>query len=356
MRRWRFVFALALAGAPLAAGRTSRTAAAAALTADAGTFETEQRDATARYLAALRPESRTRAQFAFDDAQRLDWHFIPRERRGLPLAAMEPQERLATDALLRSFLSSRGYLRVDGVLGLEQVLREAEQAKGGDGLWRNRELYFVSVFGESSGSAPWGWRFEGHHLSLNFTGVAGSGIAATPLFLGANPGQVRSGPRTGFELLGAIGTAARALLAALPSAQRADAVVATAAPADVLFGPGKAPPDLAQGLELSKLEEGALARLVELVQELPLNDLRASQTAALQTARLRGQPAAEGRFVWAGSEELGKPHYWRLVLGTAVTEWDNTQDDANHVHLLVRDVRHDFAGEWLQLHHRAEER
>lgn len=345
--------ALVVAVAPLALGRGDDEAPTRA-EAGAPRREPELRAALADYLAQLRPESRVQAQFAFADPQRLDWHFIPRERRGLPLAAMALPERLATDALLRQFLNTRGYLRVQGVLELEEELREAEQAAGRDGLWRDRERYYVSLFGNLAASEPWGVRVEGHHLSLQFTGVPGSGVAVTPLFLGANPAQVRRGGRAGLTLLGSIETAARALLDALKPEERARAVIATTAPADVLFGPGQAPPERTAGLPLVGIGERTTARLVELILELPLADLAVEAPEPVGGA---GDPAAwlaEGRFVWAGGGEPGAPHYWRLWLGSQIVEWDDTQDGANHVHLLVRDVRHDFASEWLADHRRME--
>ncbi|MBL8841713.1 MAG: DUF3500 domain-containing protein [Planctomycetes bacterium] len=344
--------ALVVAVAPLALGRGDDDATTRA-EAGAPRREPELRAALADYLAQLRPESRAQAQFAFADPQRLDWHFIPRERRGLPLAAMALPERLATDALLRQFLNTRGYLRVQGVLELEEELREAEQAAGRDGLWRDRERYFVSLFGDLAASEPWGMRFEGHHLSLQFTGVPGSGVAVTPLFLGANPAQVRRGGRAGLTLLGSIETAARALLHALTPEQRASAVIAATAPADVLFGPGQAPPDRTAGVALDRLGDVATARLIELILELPFADLGVAQPEPLDDALDQGGPA-DGRFVWAGGGEVGAPHYWRLWLGSQVVEWDDTQDGANHVHLLVRDVRHDFASGWLADHRRQE--
>lgn len=344
--------ALVVAVAPLALGRGEDDATAQA---EAGALrrEPELRATLADYLAQLRPESRAQAQFAFADPQRLDWHFIPRERRGLPLAAMALPERLATDALLRQFLNTRGYLRVQGVLELEEELREAEQAAGRDGLWRDRERYYLSLFGELAAGEPWSVRFEGHHLSMHFTGVPGSGVAVTPLFLGANPAQVRRGGRAGLTLLGSIEAAARALLHALTPEQRASAVIAATAPADVLFGPGQAPPERTAGLPLVGLRDAATCRLVELLLELPIADLAVESPEPLGGLASDGW-LAEGRFVWAGSGEVGAPHYWRLWLGSQIVEWDDTQDGANHIHLLVRDVRHDFASGWLADHRRTE--
>lgn len=350
MRSWWI--ALLAVVAPLALGRGDDGAKGAAdLAGSRG--EPRLRAALADYRAGLRPEARDQAQFPFDDPQRLDWHFIPRERRGLSLAAMALPERLATDALLRKFLNSRGYLRVRAILELEEELREAEQAAGRDGLFRDRERYHVSLFGDLAASAPWGFRFEGHHLSLQFTGVPGAGVAVTPLFLGANPAQVRRGSRAGMSVLASIEEAARALLLALDATQRSKAVIAATAPADVLFGPGQTAPERAAGLPLGNLGAVAMARLVELWDELPLHDLTVASPTRADFETPEGF-LSEGRFVWAGSADPGAPHYWRLSLGNDVVEWDNTQDGANHAHLLTRNAHHDFAADWLAQHRRIE--
>jgi len=301
------------------------------------------RRAAGRFAAALAPASREKACLPFDDARRLDWHFIPRERGGLPLGAMADGERRAAHELLRAFLSPRGYLRALGVIELEEVLRAGELAAGRDGAYRDPGRYFFTLFGETGGDGPWMARVEGHHLALNFTGDAEHGVATTPFFLGSNPAEVRAGPKAGFSLLAVVDERARALLEALSEEQRRAALVATTAPADVLFGPQAAqPPAADEGVALKGVD-APIARLVAELLETVTGDVAVAPPVAAEAAQ---------RFVWAGGRAVGEGHYWRLQGERVVVEYDNTQDGANHAHLLWRDPRNDFGRDWLARHHR----
>ena len=143
-------------------------------------------------LATLTPEQAARATYPLNDNERFNWHFIPRERKGLPFKEMTPEQKHLAHALLSTALSHRGYLKASTIMSLEQVLRDLEQGKGPP---RDPERYFVTIFGKADAKATWGWRVEGHHLSLNFMLVEGKEISVTPSFLGSNPGEVR---RRGF--------------------------------------------------------------------------------------------------------------------------------------------------------------
>src|SRR6266540_926088 len=224
--------ALAAVGSMVAAERSSSTMAGAAT----------------KFLATLTPEQRQQATFAFNSDERLHWHFIPTgpapmfPRNGLTIKEMsEPQRKLAHD-LLKAGLSQRGYLTASSIMDLETILGELEaeqsaaatQPPRGTPIVRDSERYFFSVFGAPSARDTWGWRVEGHHISLNFTVVNGTLVAASPAFFGSNPAEVRNGPKKGLRILGAEEDAARALLAALDTSQRTKAIVAADAPGDML--------------------------------------------------------------------------------------------------------------------------
>src|SRR6185295_4895205 len=144
-------------------------------------------DAARNLLAALTPEQKGKATYEFKDDQRFDWHFIPRERKGLPFKEMTPAQQRLAHALLASGLSQRGYAKATTIMSLEDILREMEQGKGPA---RDPERYFVTIFGRPDAKGTWGWRVEGHHLALNFTLVNGDFISVTPSFMGSNPGEV----------------------------------------------------------------------------------------------------------------------------------------------------------------------
>jgi hypothetical protein len=249
-------------------------------------------------------------------------------------------------ALVRSGLSAAGYRRAEDVIRLEGVLREIQ------GSFRDPALYYFSVFGEPSLERPWGWRLEGHHLSLNYTVVDGSGVAHTPSFFGANPATVRSGPLTGLRALGPEEDLARELLKSLDPAQRKRAILADRAPADIVTGDEKRVDPLAPaGIRAAELTEAQRAILVRLLDEY-LARMPEDVAAARRAAIVRdGIP--DVAFAWAGGVEPGQGHYYRIQGASFVVEYDNTQNGANHVHTVWRDFHGDFGRDLLREHYAA---
>src|SRR5256885_16897670 len=193
----------------------------------------EMASAANNLLATLTPEQAARASYPLNDAERFNWHFIPRERKGLPFKEMAPEQKHLAHALLSTALSHQGYLKASTIMSLEQVLRELEQGKGPT---RDPELYFLTLFGNPDPQLTWGWRVEGHHLSLNFLLAAGHEIAVTPSFLGSNPGEVREGPRKGLRVLGAEEDLARQLVGSLTEEQKKVAIYTNTAPREIITG------------------------------------------------------------------------------------------------------------------------
>jgi hypothetical protein len=308
------------------------------------------RAAAIAFLGSLSLDHRAAAQFAFDDAGRLDWHYVPRDRKGLALGTMGETERIAAQALLRAGLSSQGYLKANGVMTLESVLQEEARAAGQDPAYRDPGRYFVSIYGDPRGESPFLVRFEGHHLALNFTSVPSEGTSPTPLFFGANPARVNRGPRAGFRLLAGEEDLARALARSLDAGQRKKAWLAETAPPELLFGPGKpADPSAFPGIAYADLTD-AQQKLLRLVVNEFMSDLE-PELARAEQLRLAHAGVDELRFAWAGGVEPGQGHYWRASGPTFVLEYDDTQDGANHVHALWRDPQNDFAANWLADHH-----
>ncbi len=186
--------------------------------------------AAQHFLASLTPEQRAQATFPFQDDERQNWHFIPKERKGLPLLDMQPQQKALAHALLSAGLSQQGYIKAVTIMSLEDVLRILENA---DPNYRNPQKYYFSVFGEPSDTGTWGYRVEGHHLSQNFTVVNGK-IGDTPSFFGSNPAEVREGPRKGLRMLAAEEDLARDLLESLTPEQKKIAIVTDKAYPDIL--------------------------------------------------------------------------------------------------------------------------
>ncbi len=302
-------------------------------------------DATQRFLGTLTPAQRSKAVFAFTDDERMNWHFVPRERRGLPLREMEAPQRTAALGLLRTSLSARGYLQTTTIMALENVLRAMENNNPG----RDPDGYFFSVFGTPGPSEPWGWRFEGHHLALNFT-LADGKIVAAPTFFGSNPADVREGPQAGTRALAPLEDLGRQLVTALTPEQKKTATLPGNAPDDILTGAQRRVDPLEPaGIPVTQLDRSQRALLSKLVAAHA--DALAPTLAAERRSRFQKASPDAVRFAWAGSVEKFQGHYYRIQGPTFLIEYDNTQNRANHIHSVWRDLAGgDFGEDVLREH------
>lgn len=299
---------------------------------------------------ALTPEQQAKAGFSFDDPYRYDWHFIPRERKGLPLKEMTPEQERLAHSLLASGMGMKGFVKAETIMSLEAVLRDIEK---GSGPVRDPELYFFCIFGNPNAPdhhEPWGWRVEGHHLSVNFTIAGHEGSVGGPTFFGANPGEVRAGPRKGLRVLAAEEDVARALVKSLNDEQRKVAIVSEEAPKDILSAAlRKATPLEPAGLSAGKLSGEQVSELLRLMT-LYAERLR-PELASEDLAKAMRAGVDKIHFAWAGGTEPGQPHYYRIQGPTFLIEYDNTQNNANHIHSVWRDYTNDFGDDLLKRHY-----
>jgi hypothetical protein len=301
------------------------------------------------FLEALDSDARARASFDFDADERLRWHFIPVEmfeRHGIMLKDLDAGQRERALALLRSGLSQRGYMTATQVMELEDVLLALE---GGGRFARDRDEYLLAVFGAPGDGATWGWRFEGHHISLHFTIVDGSVAVSSPAFVGANPAEVREGPQAGRRVLGDREDAARTLLEALDAGQRARATIDAEAPRDIVTGSEVDIDPLSPvGIPASDLTESQRRLLMDLVEVYA--GMMTEDIAERRLGLLRDAGIGLVTFAWAGGYQRGEPHYYRVQGPTFLIEYDNTQNDANHIHSVWRDFDGDFGRDLLREH------
>ena len=301
-------------------------------------------EAAHNFLAALDETGRDQAVYALSDDERFDWHFVPRGRNGVALRDMSFEARRAAHDLLMETMSSQGYLKASAVIELERILGILENRPER----RDPEGYFVTIFGSPGSTEPWAWRFEGHHLSLNFSSPDGALTVTGPAFFGANPATVPSGPRAGWRPLGREEDLGRALVRSLSEEQREIAVIAAEAPDDIITGNDReAHLESFEGLPASEMTDAQRAMLMALVAEYVGN--MEDSAAQAWTERI----AAETRihFAWAGPTNPGEGHYYRVHAPSFLIEYDNTQNDANHVHSVWRDLENDFGGDALARHY-----
>jgi hypothetical protein len=298
------------------------------------------------FLSGLSPELRAQATFAIDEDERLNFHFIPRERKGVSLKQLDEAGKARAHALLKTGLGQRGYLAATTIIDLENVLRAMEMRD-----IRDPELYFVSIFGTPGGDAPWGWRFEGHHLSLNFTIAEGRPVAWAPSFFGANPAEVRVGEiMKGARPLADVEDLARTLVTALDADQQKVAIFTTEAPRDIVTGAEHTVRPLeAVGIAMRDLRPNQREMLQRVIDAYL--DRMAPPLASARRQALASSEMDDVRFGWAGVVDPGGPHYYRIQGATFLIEYDNVQNNNNHIHSIWRDFDGDFGRDLLREHY-----
>lgn len=301
------------------------------------------------FLSSLDADQKKLAMLDFDSQQRVDWHFIPKKtRKGMVMREMNDAQRTAALRLLRAALSEMGYFKAQQIRELEGVLRILE---GEDRTWaRDPQKYYVTIFGTPSETDPWAFSFEGHHLSLNFVCRDGKIVDSTPQFMAANPATIMN------EVDAPLGKGTRVLrdeeqlafdlVNALSDAQRADAVIADEAPAEIRFA-GEAQPDVgpAEGIPYRSLDESQKDLLERLVRTYATAVPEVVSRERLNQIRKNGWDQVH--FAWAGATKPGVGHYYRVRGKSFLIEFVNTQADAmgnpaNHIHCVWRDLTGDF--------------
>ena len=339
-------------------------------------------EAASAWLDALGPEQRAKASLNYNDTEeRMSWAYFPRLSKGLPLLEMDVRQQKLAHRLLAAALSYQAYAKIVTVMSFESLVTLTENGRLDS--FRDPRRYFLAMFG-SPGDDRWGWRFEGHHVVLNFTLAGGEIVSPTPLFIGSQPAEVSHGPTTVLRPCGEEEDAARELLGSLDGDRRRQAIISEVAPPDfvlmnspvvpeaVLPGEIEAPPLLAnivaeakamsseqreslrferarpKGLPASAMESRHRKLLSELmgvyVDRLPEPLVR------IEGDRIERSGIDGVHFAWAGATERRGPHYYRLQGPSFLVEYDNTQNDANHLHSVWRDPDRDFGSDVLREH------
>ena len=350
------VLVLAAFGAAVVSAQRTPPAAAAMTTA------------ATQFLDSLNAEQRKQAIYPLESDEYLRWNFIPTEafaRNGVRLKDMtEAQQKLA-HALLRSGLSDRGYQTYTAIIALEDILRVVEGARAGGapgaapggargggrggGFVRDPGVYFFTVFGQPSATGNWGWRVEGHHISLHFAVSRGAVAASTPSFAGSNPAEVRDGAEKGKRVLANLEDTGRALAMALDDRPRATAIINQTAPNEIVTNNTlNISPLSPDGLKYSAMTSAQRDLLMKVIDAYA--GLMAPDIAAQRMARLKAGGLDNIGFAWAGPVERGALHYYRVQGPTFLIEFDNTQNQGNHVHSVWRDFNGDFGRDVLREH------
>lgn len=331
------------------------------------------------FLYSLDGGQRRECEFAMDDAARLDWDFVPKpDRVGIPLSRLNAHQRTLAHSLLAAGTSERGYTQALQIMAMENILREREMPAIGivAGDFRHSDQYFLAFFGRPGFEDTWGWRFLGHHLSLSYTIVEQRYLTVTPFNMGAEPASAGVlAPLAVEEDRGF------ALLASLTDGQRSQAVIHPVAPADYatrqvpFIGKVEYPDSIDLGIPSYRLSEDDREAL-KFVKDEPKGICGSSlngeqgdalialvgtylgrvpgELAARQMARVEREGLSNLWFCWAGGQERGTPHYYRVHGSQLLIEFDNAIDNGNHIHSVWRDYRNDLGHDLLAEHYERE--
>ena len=305
-----------------------------------------------QFIATLTPEQKAETLFPFDGAEKYNYHFVPMERKGVTFNQMNADQQQLAIQLMKSCLSQNAFEKTQAIRQMETYLKEIEKRSAED-HFRDTGNYHISLFGIPAPNTIWGWRFEGHHISFNFSVNKNKLVAGSPAFFGSNPAIVLTGPFKGKEILKDETTAGFDLLHSLTKEQLEKAVIDTVAPKEIItFDKRIAQIEGLTGIaynELTPSQQQFLLQLIKVYVHRSTQIFAEDRLKDIQKAGLNNL-----RFSWAGSTEkaLGKGTYYRVQGPTIIIEYDNTQNNANHVHAVYRDLQHDFGGDELLKHYR----
>jgi hypothetical protein len=307
------------------------------------------------FIGLLDNAQKGKALFPFDTTERYRFHFVPQDdRKGISLNELNPAQLEAGMELLKACLSEATSKQVNEIRQLDLILKELEHRKPED-HFRDPGKYFISIFGIPAATTIWGWRFEGHHIAYHFSANKGRLVAGTPSFMGSNPARVLEGPAAGKVILKDETELGFALLHALSPEALQKAVIDTTAPADIITSNNrKAMIDHPSGIkynELTAVQQQMFLQLLNVYIHRYTKLFAEDMLQQIQKAGLENL-----WFSWAGYKEhvIGHPYYYRIQGPTIIIEYDNTQNNANHIHTVIRDLSNDFGGDVLLEHYRAQ--
>lgn len=302
-------------------------------------------EAADAFLESLEEAKEKQATFSFKDAERLNWHYTPMERKGLALKAMNESQKNAAVALVNTVLSEKGAMKAAQVITAEALLGVMEKRPE----FRDPEKYFVAIFGATGDPQGWGMRFEGHHVSINIT-VLGEAVSVTPSFLGSNPAEIREGEHKGLRPLAAEEDLGRALAATLLEGGKKEVLFSEEAVEEILTREEQSVKPLESvGIAAKAMSEAQRGALIELIAEYTGRHRKDVAEADMKKIRKAGIDAIH--FGWAGSLKRGEAFYYRVQGPTFVMECANTQNDANHIHAVWRDFDGDFGRDLMRQHY-----
>jgi hypothetical protein len=309
-------------------------------------------DPATEFLNSLNKEQKNKAQFGFNHDSKYIWHYLPATmfpRPGISLAELNKKQQDLFFELLKNSLSETGYAKTRQIISLEEVLAELS----GDHNYRDPEKYYTAFYGNPVKDSLWAWSFQGHHISLNFTVLNGE-TSISPRFLGANPATVKEGKRKGERTLAAEEDLGLELINSCSAEQQKKAIFMEKSYFDIVTTNAKEVDPLQPvGIKMKELTNSQQLLVMRLI-----NEYLATMPDELSNERmekLESEESDEIRFGWAGATHPGEGHYYRIQGKTFLIEFDNTQNNANHIHSVWRDFNGDFGRDLIREHYQSSE-
>ncbi len=305
------------------------------------------------FLNSLDKNQKAQAQYSYDSVERYRWHYVPQnDRKGISINEMNSVQKDAAITLMKSSLSDNAFKKARQIMALEVVLKAIENRQEND-HFRDPGKYYFTIFGQPEKTGIWGWRLEGHHVSFSFSSQDNKLVSGTPGFLGSNPETVLSGPEKGLEILKEENELAFEFLRALKSDQLKKAIIDTAAPGEIItVNSRKAMIADPKGLSYAALTSAQKSIFIKLLSLYIHRYTRLFADNMMHDIEAAGMDKLI--FAWAGSTEnaVGNKRYYRIKGPTIIIEYDNTQNNGNHVHTVIRDLKNDFGGDALMEHYK----
>ena len=306
-------------------------------------------EAGSKFLNSLSQDQKGKACFEYLDGERIFWYYPPMNRHGLALRDMESNQRELAFKLMSTGLTDRSFDQARQIIALEDVLGPLEKERGVKSFKRDPELYYFTVFGTPGGDDPWAWRAEGHDVSLHFSVWKDEIISMTPFFFGANPAEVRKGPKNGLRILSHREDIAFDLMDSFDEGQKKKAIIYGTAPYDIItYNSSKVSLPAEEGLSIAKMSGTQREIIKSLISEY-INQVP-EELAQKKYSELDKYGLENIHFAWGGATDPSGEHYYRLHGGNFVVEFDNRQNGANHIHSVWRDVDNDFAEDVMRQH------
>lgn len=315
-------------------------------------FRADKTDMASKFLNSLNKEQRSKVQMGFMSDSKYIWHYLPAatfSRPGISLAELNKNQKELLFQLLQTSLSETGYAKTKQIISLEDVLSEIEGNHG----YRDPGKYYTAFYGNPAKDSLWSWSFQGHHVSLNFTVLNGE-TSIAPRFLGANPAIIKEGSRKGERTLAKEEDLGLELINSCSAGQKQKAIFQHKAYYDIVTtNSANVEPLEPVGIRMKELNHSQQAILLQLIGEYLAT--MPEDLAAKRMEKLKKEEAAEILFGWAGASKLGEGHYYRIQGKSFLIEFDNTQNNANHIHSVWRDFDGDFGRDLIREHYQSSE-